>query len=651
MTTAEAVQHLANIARKKERAYHPSYAWTVDYSRRLKAHFAGVGIDDYLEQFARRESRELFEQRKRVTKHIQKSLGHALDRPFSKVSRANYVKVLAFEGDDAGDRAKQFDREVLQRFTRRGLDHWTFERVRYWSAYDPNCFLVVEFDTTDGTQRARPYPFEVTAEMAVDFSYTVHGELEYLVCRQAEQTGDFPIPGQEIERLTLYQPLQTVVLQQLKKEQIAQTAIPAAVDTLPDNPMDGDLIRIGSHAYRIEVPPPHRKEETPARRVGYMPNPEDDGFTRLSIFDAALPFAEKVVKGNSELDIVMAFLAFPVSVRYEEPCEAAGCDMGHLADGSSCTMCRGTGYKPRPTSAQEEILLPMPRNPEDMVDLTKVIQYTYPPTDSIDLQFNALKHYFQEAKQAVFNSEMFTRAETTQTATFHGIALQSVYDTLYPYAENLGAVWSFIADACRVFTGFAGQMTAGLVFPKNFRFETTADLFAELKQAREAEAGTDTTALLEERIMGSLLVDDRERWTRWQVENAFNPFRGMTEAQVLTALQSSIVPEWKKVFWVNRVDILAEIVETQPDFYRLAPRLQRQIIRQAVEALQAEIQASAPALNLGDISQQVEEPDRLGKVPLALQHLALARQRAFDSGDQQLAGRIGEKIDELLEQV
>ncbi len=604
MTNEQAVAILFKLASDGKDAYHPSYEWTVEYAKRCKAHFGGVDVDEYMKQFARRESDELFEQRKKVTSHVNKSLGAALDRPFSKVPRSNFTKTISFDGDDKGDISKRFETDVLSRFTRRGLDGYVFERVRYWSKFDPNTFIVTEFDSTDGTKRARPYPFEVTSEMAVDFAYSVHGDLEYLVSRQSEKIGNTPV-GAEIQRLTIYRPLQTVVLQQLSKKQIeALTIAPTESKEPPETVANEQLIRIGSDVYQVQIPLPHNYQATPAIRVGFQENPEDDGFSRVGIFDAALPFAQKIVKINSELDIVTAFLAFPVSVRYEDPCDATGCLNGKLQDNSTCMACKGSGFKPRPTSAQEELVLPMPRNPEDMFDLTKILHYTYPPTDSVEMQIKLMQHYFMQAKESVFNSEMFSKQETAQTATFHGIALQSVYDTLKPYADNVARIWGFLADVCRVFTGFRGAMSARLVFPHDFRFETASDLFDELKQARDSEAGNDTAGILEERIMGRLLIDDRERLTRWQVDNAYNPFRTMTEAQILTALNSPIVPEWKKVFWLNRQDIMAEILLEHPEFYKLESRAQRSLIMAAVEKLKSELDAARPALNLGALDNE-----------------------------------------------
>lgn len=610
MTNLEAVNLLLNISIKKEKAYHPGYADTVEYARSSRAHFAGVNVDDYLKMFTRREDNELFSQRRDITAHVNKSFGAMLDRPFSKVPRSNYTRVLSFDGDENGQRVGEFERQVLSGFTNKGLDQYVFDRCRYFSKYDPNTFIVVEFAPFDSTrERAKPYPFEVTADMAVDFMYNVHGDLEYLAVRQVQMKMDGD-NQKEFERLTLYRPMQTVVLQELTKEELKQfPAKPSKTSAITEEPQDGQLVHADNNKYfEVVIPLPHGLDRTPAIRVGFQENPEDDGKTRVGIFDAALPYARKVVKINSELDLTSALLAFPVSVRHEEQCGEVGCNSGKLPDGTDCAVCHGTGYKKRPTSAAEEIVLPLPDRGEDMFDVTKILHYVYPPPESVKLQLELMQYNIIQGRESVFNSEMFNKQETAQTATYHGIQLQSVYDTLYPYAQNLARIWGFLARACKEFTGFSGAMTAKLVFPHDFRFETADDLFNELKMARDSGAGTDTTALIQTRIMERLLIDDEEELKRWRIDDQYNPFRGMSEAQIIMMMSSDLVPKWKKVWYSNRTDIMADILFKYPDFYNMENSKRRAIIMQAVADLQKALNDEMPVLTLPGIGDNEPQP-------------------------------------------
>ena len=611
MTNSEALNFLLNIAIQGEAAYHKGYRRTVDYAADCKAYFGGVNIDEYLKPFTRRESTELFKQRKEITAHVQSSLGNMLQKPFAKIERSNWTKIVTLPGDKDGEKAKQFERETLAKFSAHGLFGYAFERLLYWNIYDPNCFAVVEFAPFNNeVRRAQPYPFEATADMVVDFQYT-NTELDYLAVRQEQEKQDGE-NRKEVERFTLYQPVQTVVLQQLTDTEIKALpgGMPPVSKVFPTDVENGDVINADNdRVFQAVIPKPHNLEKTPAARTGYIDSPEDDGATKLSIFDAGLPFAKKLLKINSEIDIVMALLAFPVSIRHAETCDATGCTGGNLPDGATCMACHGSGKKQRPTSAQEEIVLDLPDRAEDMLDVNKILTYTYPPTEAVRLQIEVWEKWMDRAVKAVFNSQMYTKAEVAQTAMYHGIELQSIYDTLYPYGRHISQVTAYLANCIGAFTGNKDAV-AMPVIPSDLRFETVGDLFTELKSLRDAGGGNDAAAIIQTRIMERLLRDDPEGLLRWRIDDQFNPFRGMTEEQILEAMNSSLIPEQKKVFYVNRADIMTEILSEKPNFYRLARKEQKRIIDEKTAAIMAQLAAGMPTLNLGNFgSNPVTLPD------------------------------------------
>lgn len=617
MTNSEALNFLLNIAVQGEKSYHKGYARTVQYARDCKAYFGGVGIDDYLKPFTRRESPELFKQRKEITAHIQSSLGNMLQKPFAKVERSNWTKIVTLPDDKDGDKAKQFERETLSKFSSHGLFGYAFERLLYWNIYDPNTFAVVEFAPFNNErENAQPYPFEATAEMAVDFLYS-NAQLEYLAVRQEQEKQDGD-NLKKVERLTLYQPAQTVVLQQLTLSEIKSLpgGIPPVTKGFTADAANGDVVNVdNSKVYVAVIPQPHNLPKTPAVRTGYIDSPDDDGATKLGIFDAALPWAKKILKSNSEMDLMNALLAFPVSIRHAESCDATGCAGGKLHDGTTCVACHGSGKKQRPTSVQEEIVLDLPDRADEMLDVNKIMTYVYVPVEAVKLVIDTVEKWMDKAMKSVFNSQMYARAEVAQTAMYHGVELQSIYDTLYPYGRHISQVTAYLADCIGYFTGKGGAV-AMPVIPSDLRFETVGDLFAELKSLRDAGGGNDAAALIQTRIMERLLRDDPEGLLRWRIDDQFNPFRGMTEEQILEAMNSGLVPEPKKVFYVNRADIMAEILSEKPNFYRLARQEQKRLIDEKVVALMSAINAAQPTLNIGsfgrnavNLGDRTQQPD------------------------------------------
>jgi hypothetical protein len=649
---------LFRIASKGRTAYHKDYDRTVEYSRELKAMFGGVDLDSFLKKFARREDDDLFEQRKTITSHLQEAVTPALDRPFEKIGRSNFTRQLSAGTGAAAERTTAELEGTLRGFFAGGLEKYLFDQLRYFNTFDPNAFIAIEFAAFDNRkEKAKPYPFEIDSEAAVDFRVSSHGRLNYLVARQVADrpTKKDATTTKPVERLTIYAPNQTVVLQEKLSWELKEEGLAAPINptkAIEADPVNGEVLKIGDRFWTWVVPIPHKFGETPAFRTGFIPDPKTRKRTCLSIFNAALPWLRKLLKTNSEFDLVCALMAFPTKIVAEELCETPGC-IGGEVNGSKCNTCKGTGFKKLPTSAQEIIRIPFPATAQDAIDPSKLLAYTYPPVEIVTLQKETVGWFLENCARSVFNSQMFSRQETTQTATYHGIALTSVYDTLFPYAQHLSKVWPFAVRAIATFTGFnADQIAANLLFPKEFRFESLEDLLAALDRATKAGASPDAVAIIQRRIMDVMLEDDREALRRWDVQRLFNPFEGMPEASVLAAIAGGLVTEDDKILFVNRRRIFAELSIEEVDFYKKPYPEQRKSVAAKVAQIRSEIAAqTAGALFGAGAVDGTETPDVLGKIPLAVQQLALARERAVTAGDATLAENLGRKIEGLLEQI
>jgi hypothetical protein len=603
MTNNQALNHLFNLARKGHTVYHDGYDWTVEYSRELKAYFGGVNLDKYLRMFARRESIELFEQRKEITAEVQSALGMMLEKPVAKIERSNWKKYVVVDNDDESGKKSQAFGKVLSGFGTKGLFPYCFERVRYWNIFDPNCFTVVEWKDFDNAKdNAKPYPFEVTAEMAVDFKYK-QSELLYLCCRQVIKQEEDGTPY-DLERLTMYRPLQTVVLQEipprLAQSYMAMRNAPGKNEPFPltGTIQNGFLVSIDNKIYEAIIPIPHGYDKTPAVRNGYIDNPADDGATKLSIFHAALPFAKKLLKTNSEIDLTAALIASPIPIRFADKCGARDCINGEKADGKACQVCGGTGRKNRPTSVQEEITVDMPETKEDLiVELSGMLAYIHFPPEAAALLITLWDKWIEKANLAVYNSELTTKSEVAQTARFHSRAEQGVNDALWPYSNHISAVCSELSRAIASAVKTAGGMAKPII-PSNLRFETVYDLFDELTAARAAGASTDACAILQLRIMEVMLQDDPEALRRAQIDDQHNPFRGMTENQIIVALNNPLVPEDKKLFFLNKSDIMEAILAEKANFYDLARIDQKNLIAAEVLKIKQQLAGEMPDLKI-----------------------------------------------------
>ena len=156
----------------------------------------------------------------------------------------------------------------------------------------------------------------------------------------------------------------------------------------------------------------------------------------------------------------------------------------------------------------------------------------------------------------------------------------------------------------------------------------------------------ETCAILQWKGLQLVLKDDPEALRRAKVEDMFNPFRGASEAQVMVMLNSTLIHEDQKIYYLNKVRIIDSLLAQNPMFYMLPYEKQKPLIDRKIQETKIELGLNVPGLILGG-----DEKDVLGKVPLALQQLALARERANTARDMELVRKLGDKMDELLEQI
>lgn len=590
MNNTEALNLLFTLALKGESAYHPGYKWSVEYSEDLKAYFGGVNVDKKMRIFARRETEDLFQQRKEITAEVQSALGMMLEKPVAKIERSNWQKYVVVDSDEDGSKAREFEKEQLNRFGPKGLFPYTFERLRYWNIYDPNCFVAIDIKPFDNSkEKAKPYPVEITSDQAIDFKYD-QADLLYLACLQ-ERDG--------LKRFTLYQPIQTVVLQQITdEEKKTYLVLPAQDQPFPENVEDGALVNISNKFYKAIIPLPHQYDKTPAVRAGYIDNPMDDGRTKLSIFHPALPFAKKLLKTNSEVDLTTALVGSPIPIRFGDKCDADGCNKGYdRASGAKCGTCNGTGKKVRPTSVAEEIVVEFPDSKEDLItELSNMFAYAHFPPEAAELLITRLDWCLEKSYWFLYGTELTTKSEVAQTARFHSAAEQSKNDALWSYSKHTSFACGYISKVIASFTFVPGGFAQPLI-PSNLRFEISYDAFDELKTARDAGASIDACAVLQMRVMDVILQDDPEALKRAKIEDQFNPFRGASESQIIVMLNSPFVSDEKKLFYLNKSDIVSELANKNPLFYSLTYEKQKALIDAKVLELKNNLQP-VPALNI-----------------------------------------------------
>jgi hypothetical protein len=603
MTREQAIQRLLDVALHGKR--HPWYQRTVDKASLYTKLATGEGLDSLMRRFANREDDDLFQQRIEITQHITESVVKNLMDVFFKVPRANFQRILTYEGDQVDvTRKVQEVEDVLGTFWGdSSLDDWMATRFLELNTTDPNAFIILEFEPARSkTELVRPYPFEVSSTEAVDYRYD-NNTLQHLTAKSAIVVDD-PNTGKQHdgEKLTLYLADETMTLTETVlpfKSGFYSTVMAQQEGELKWYDNSTGYVRFRTKVFRLDLIKPHLAGRVPAFRVGYVRDLATKGATCTPPYNAAIPYLMKSLKINSELDLTMTLSAFPLSIRYTEACDAEGCYNGILQNGGACQTCAGTGKK-RPTSVAEEITLTLPKEGEELVDLEKLVAFKYPPVDLLKFQAEYVEKLTRKAKSIVFNTDIFDKAEVADTATGKRIDLENVYDTLSSLAVKYARSWKYCVETIARFTDRSEGLIAQIKFPKDFKLKGFNELLSDLAQAAQSEAGAAVKRNIERDLARIVFADDVMEYQRWEVREFFNPFSGMSDAEKMLALTSDLVSRRTKIMYANfgmLFDQLEEqFAQEKKDFYRMNREVQKKAIDEKVTALIEEIKPQKPTL-------------------------------------------------------
>ena len=588
--------------KKSSNKKHADYQRTVDLAKEYKAHVSGVGIDDYLKRFAKREDEEMFEQRKRLTNSISQSVASSLQKPFYKVARnKNVKKKFTLKGDKTREEIVQ---KMISGFygtnelNTKGLDFWLKNRFIELTFTDPNAFVVIEWEAKPENVPLEPYPYEVNSIDAYDYTYK-HGVLNELFTRQSETIIYLDKDGAEKEKVvdafTLYE-----IGSSFKVVEYCPKYFEAKGIVIDET---RQVTFVENEIHFIATYNETNLDFIPAFRVGYIRDTATDGRTFVNPFESAMPYFRKALKAVSELDLSITLHTFPQKLQYVTKCKGKGtkkCNNGMVSGTQTvCSECKGSGLQIH-TSGQDAIYFPLPDTPDEMFDLDKILVYKQPPIDLIKFQDEYVRNLKKDAHLSVYNSNMFLAEDPqfAKTATEVNTNTQGIFDTLFPYTEKFSEVWKTAVKVFVRLSGFLTDFELIHIFPTDLEIKTVAVLMAELKLANESEAPSYFRDAILEEIANQVYEGDELGREKHFTRHKFFPFSGKTETEIQFLMASPYVSIFTKVLYANFEAIFTDIEKAVPNFYKLNYNLQWEKLNEFVKPYLEEINSQNEPLRI-----------------------------------------------------
>lgn len=614
LSEVDLIQRLGEIISRNER--HPNYVRTVNLAILYRQLLTGENMDSLMRRFDQRESVELFEQRKRITQHITKTVSLNVKDVYHKIPRSNSVqRVIAYD-DNNVDKLKQLNDKLSKFWGKSNIDDYMNSKWIDLNFLDPNAFVVIEWAKFDNAQeKASPYPYEVYSENAIMYEYK-QNKLEYLVSQNTRSKWVTRNDGmaEQVNYLvyTMYGLMQTIQFIEIVDEDEIRT-VKKAYSGSKNLFIDSTYFResLNSETYfRLNLIAPHNLGFVPAESVGVIYDLATNGKTFVSPLDKGIPVLMKMIKANSEFDLTMALHTFAQKIQYMSPCKQRDCKDGYLLDGSMCGHCGGSGFEVI-TTAQEVITLTLPKTKEDMIDLTNIVHYDYPPIDLVKFQKDYIESLTYQVKESIFNTEIFSRQQVSETATGKNISLQNVYDALYPVALGYSNDWEFFVNTVAKITDLADGLIAFYKFSKDFKLKSLTDLYLDLKAVGDARASEFIKSSIEDDIAGVIYSESERELLKYNVRKSWYPFNGKTPEQIASIIASNnLVPYETKVFWANFSHIF-DIIELEQskkgvDFFYMNRDKQLVIINAKIAELMTEVEKTS----IQEPDFQMNKPDQ-----------------------------------------
>jgi len=557
----------------------------------------GDGLDEELRQFVKRESKEDFEQRVNITKHIIPSVVSNLTAPERKVPRSNGMVRTVTYGEAEKDKTKDLEKILAKFWGNKSFDDWMATRWLELNDIDPNAFVVFEWKDFDSdAEKLQPYPYEVNSHQAIMFEY-INNILKYLVdCREG--------------RYTMYLENETILLTKIEPKDVTRTVEIIEKDQdITDLQIqvieETGLVSINDVIYSITIPSPsHESGRVPAMRVGYKRDAETNGDTYVSPYNDAMPYLDKTLKANSELDLTMALHAFPQKIVTTRPCINTECNGGQVfnkeGEITTCKTCDGGGLMIH-KSAQDIIMVKAAQNADEQFQLDNMVMYVTPDIDLLKFQDEYIDELTIECQRAMYNSDIFTKEEVSTTATEKVIELDNIYDTLYPLSVDYAKDWKYGVDTIAILVDMFKGLVAVMSFSKDFKFKSKDDLLDDRKKALDAGSPDSILRDLDDDYMRISTTDNPIEYARYKTMQYFDPFSGKNDVETIAAKTSGTVPKSVIVLDDNYGWIFDNLETKNPEFFLMTRDKQRELIEKAVEEIIKELdsqQPSDPILNV-----------------------------------------------------
>lgn len=530
------------------RTTHLHYDKTIDLAKRYTAFVTGEGIDVELKQFNQRESDDEFNQRKLLTQFTLPCIINRVMQPINKIKKVQpTVKSLIV--DKENDSTNIISKNIAKYVDGLPLDYNIKKLVIEYCNKDPNAFAINTFVDYNGETIMTTTVAK--SENVINYKKDIKGNYIWVLCRYDVTKDVFENGRLKISKGNEY------ILYTKDYEIVYSEAAQGK--------------EVGNRRYIVS-----EYDHVDGQLMAFPLGVINTGDYYLPFIHVAEPLLIKAINQISECDLTRRLHVFPKEYEYVPLCNDSDCIKGkNRSTGDSCKTCGGTGLVTH-KSSQDKVTLPMPKDPSQIFDLTKVNKYAELPIEVFKMMFDLMDKIESDIIKAVYNKNIFENNVFNKTATESLIDQQSVFDAVVNFTSKIESIYK--SSVTGYFNHFSESVYVEYSYPYNVNLTSYEALIGLLSDAKNANASIDVTNKINDMIEQSLFADDTEELTRIRTKRYFNPFAGKSESEVINSLSSNLVSELDKAVYLNLEQIFIDAELMNENFYLFTKEKQKIII-------------------------------------------------------------------------
>lgn len=511
---------------------HEYYDRTVQVKNWCYQIMTGNDQAELIVQYKKRESDEQKKQRVAITNSLTRYPANRVYSTFGKVSKVDdEVDNITFKNiESKEEKVKKISEQLEDYRAEQDCKAYTHEAVRHLNFYDPNAWILVNFN-----ESGKAYPIEIYSDQVMDF-----GE-DYLIYREPVEVMDKN--GNSDSGFDYIAVMADWTFKYLYK---GKNGFPSE-----------EYVSIDKVIYDVESYNT-KSGVFPAVRVGYLKDPETNRETFVSPLYPAEHIFKDIINTKSEYDLSRALHGFiqkfamanTCKNRYESDGIVYACQNGSFSDGTKCDNCKGTGLVLHKT-VQDVVLIQIPEGRDELIPLDQMVHYVEIPEHQIQRHKDDLKELLQDVSKAIFNVDIFDREQVYTTATEKVVDLEGQQDVIYEFAQCVSRVYKFQVYMAAVYA----NADAGIIIehqpPRDFRLESIHDLMQLRKNAIEADAPYEVISQIDKKILAKQAINDVALVHFIEAKEKFKPFKEKATEEIMYLL--SILPnnDRQVVLYIN----------------------------------------------------------------------------------------------------